>query len=118
MAIVGERIKARRKELQLSQRDLAERMGYSNHSTITRIEAGKVDLPQSRIMQFAEALGTTPGHLMGLDAEPEDLGSLAATVLADPAILNMMQEYMTLSEADKFMVRTLVSSLAAKNKKD
>ena len=118
MAMVGERIKARRKELQMSQRDLAERMGYSNHSTITRIEAGKVDLPQSRIVQFADALGVTPGHLMGWDAEPEDLGAIAAQVLMDPAVLSMMQDYMTLSEKDKFMVRTLVESLAAKTKKD
>lgn len=118
MTIVGEKIKARRKELQMSQRELAERTGYSNHSTITRIEAGKVDLPQSRIAQFAEVLGTTPGHLMGWDMEPEELGGLAAEVLMDPAVTNMMQEYMELSEADKFMVRTLVSSLAAKNKKD
>ena len=29
-----------------------------------------------------------------------------------------MQDYMTLSEKDKFMVRTLVESLAAKTKKD
>lgn len=119
MAIkIGERIKARRQELKISQRELASRMGYTDHTTITRIEAGKVDPPQSRIAQFAKALGTTPGHLLGWDAEPEDLGAMAAQVLADPADLNMMQEYRGLSEADRFMVRSLVSSLAAKNKKD
>lgn len=118
MAMVGTRIKARRQELHMSQRDLADRMGYSNHSTIARIEAGKVDLPQSRIVQFADTLGVTPGHLMGWDAEPEDLGAIAAQVLMDPAVLSMMQDYMTLSEKDKFMVRTLVESLAAKTKKD
>ncbi len=119
MAIkIGERIKARRQELKISQRELASRMGYTDHTTITRIEAGKVDPPQSRIAQFAKALGTTPGHLMGWDAEPEDLGAVAAQVLADPAVLNMMQEYNGLSPADQFMVRSLVSSLAAKNKKD
>lgn len=116
MTIVGTRIKARRKELQLSQRELAEKMGYQNHSTITRIEAGKVDLPQSRIMQFAEVLGTTPGHLMGRDAEPEDLGAMAAQVLLDPAVLTMMEQYMSLSESDQFTVRTLVASLAEKKK--
>ena len=118
MAIIGERIKARRRELHWSQRDLAERMGYSNHSTITRIEAGKVDLPQSRIAQFATVLGTTPAHLLGWDAEPEDLGAVAAGVLTDPALLSMVQDFQTLSEADKFTVRTLVESLAAKTKKD
>lgn len=115
---IGSRIKSRRQELKMSQRELASRMGYTDHTTITRIEAGKVDPPQSRIAQFAKALGTTPGHLMGWDAEPEDLGAMAARVLADPAKLTMLQEFDTLSAADQFMVRSLVSSLAAKNKKD
>lgn len=39
---IGERIKKRRTELELSQRDLAAKMGYSHHSTIARIEAGTV----------------------------------------------------------------------------
>ena len=60
---IGEKIKLRRKELRWSQRDLAERMGY-NHSTITRIETGKIDIPQSRIVQFAEVLHTDISYLM------------------------------------------------------
>lgn len=62
---IGERIKARRVEMKLSQRELSQRMGYSNHSTVARIEAGKVDIPQSRIVQFAEVLNTSVAHLMG-----------------------------------------------------
>ena len=111
-------IKELRKAAKMTQEELARRTGYTDRSSIARIEKGEIDLPQSKIAAFAEALGTTPGHLMGWDAEPEDLGAIAAQVLADPAVLNMMQEYNTLSTADQFMVRTLVSSLAAKNKKD
>lgn len=118
MTIVGTRIKARRKELQLSQRELAEKMGYQNHSTITRIEAGKVDLPQSRISQFAEVLDTTPAHLLGWDAEPEDLGAMAAQVLTDPGLLQLVQDYLSISEADQYTARLVVSSMAAKTKKD
>ena len=113
-----ENIKTMRKAAKITQEELARRTGYTDRSSIARIEKGEVDLPQSKIKQFAEALGTTPGHLMGWDAEPEDLGAIAAHVLMDPAVLSMMQDYMTLSEKDKFMVRTLVESLAAKTKKD
>ena len=60
---IGEKIKLRRKELRWSQRDLAEKMGY-NHSTITRIETGKIDIPQSRIVQFADVLHTDISYLM------------------------------------------------------
>lgn len=117
-ATIGARIKARRQELKMTQRELAARMGYKDHTTITRTEAGKVDLPQSRIAQFAEVLGVTPGHLMGWDAEPEDLGAVAAQVLMEPGTLAMVQDYLLLDEADQYTVRVLVASLAAKNKKD
>lgn len=66
---IGERIKARRQELGLTQRDLAKRMGYTDHTTITRAEAGKVDLPLSRVSQFAEALRVSPSYLMGWEDE-------------------------------------------------
>ena len=53
---IGERIKAKRIEMGWSQRELAKRMNYQNHSTVTKIEAGKVDLPQTRLEQFAKVL--------------------------------------------------------------
>lgn len=111
---IGDRIKARRTELRLSQRELATRLGYTDHTTLTRIEAGKVDLPQSRIVKFAEVLGVTPGYLMGWEQEPEDFGALAAEVLKDPALLRLVQEFTKLSSTDQATVSALVSSLATK----
>lgn len=111
---IGSRIKQRRNELKLSQRELAARLGYTDHTTLTRIEAGKVDLSQSKVMQFAEVLGVTPAYLMGWEREPEDLGAVAAKVLKDPELLQVVQNYLKLSEADRATVGALVSSLAIK----
>lgn len=58
-------IKKRRIELELTQSDLAEKLGYADKSMIAKIEKGIVDLPQSKIVSFAEALETTPAALMG-----------------------------------------------------
>ena len=113
---IGARIKARRKELKMSQREMAAKLGYTDHTTLTRIEAGKVDLPQSRIVKIAKVLGVTPGYIMGWEQEPEDLGALAATVLKDPALLRLVQNFTKLSEADRAMVSALVDSLAEKKK--
>ena len=113
---IGERIKARRKELKMSQREMAARLGYTDHTTLTRIEAGKVDLPQSRIVKIAEVLGVTPGYIMGWEQEPEELGALAAAVVTDPSVLHLVQNFMRLSEADRATVSTLVDSLAKKKK--
>lgn len=111
---IGARIKARRNELKLSQRELAARLGYNDHTTLTRIEAGKVDLSQSRLVQFADVLGVSVGYLMGWEQEPEEYGALAAEVLKDPALLQLVQNYIKLSEADRATVSALVASLAIK----
>lgn len=115
---IGARIKARRQELKMTQRELAARMGYTDHTTITRIEAGKSDPPQSRVAQFAKVLGVTPGHLMGWDQEPEELADVAARVLLDPDLLKMVEQYLQLSEQDQYAVRLMVSSMSQKEKAD
>lgn len=113
---IGSRIKARRQELKMTQREMAARLGYTDHTTLTRIEAGKVDLPQSRIVKIAEVLGVTPGYIMGWEQEPEDAGALAATVLKDPGLLQLVKDYSTLADADRAAVAALVASLAEKKK--
>lgn len=59
-------IKSRRLELDMTQSELAQKMGYADKSMIAKIEKGAVDLPQSKIIAFAKVLQTTPGELMGL----------------------------------------------------
>lgn len=113
---IGSRIKARRTELGLSQRELAVRLGYNDHTTLTRIEGGKVDLPQSRLVKIAEVLGVTPGFLMGWEQEPEEAGALAAKMLQDPAAFRLLQNFLTLSQSDRQTVSALVDSLAEKKK--
>ena len=66
---IGEKIKQRRIELDWSQRDLAKKMGYSDNSTLARIEQGKVDVNQAKIEQFAEVLGVSIAYLMDWEEE-------------------------------------------------
>ena len=47
-----------------SQEQLALKVGYADKTSIAKIEAGKVDLPQSKIIAFANALNTTTSFLM------------------------------------------------------
>jgi transcriptional regulator with XRE-family HTH domain len=78
---IGEKIKQRRIELKWSQRDLAAKMDYSNHSTIGRIESGAVDIPQSRIVQFAEVLGVTVAYLMDWEEVQKNNNAIADIVI-------------------------------------
>ena len=61
---IGEKIRNRRMELGWSQRDLADKMGYTNNSTIAKIEQGKTDVTQSRVIQFSKVLGVSIAYLM------------------------------------------------------
>ena len=60
-----EKIKALRVQRKISQEQLAKLTGYSDRSTIAKIERGKIDLSEHKIKIFAQALGTTPAYLMG-----------------------------------------------------
>ena len=65
------RIKTRRQELGLTVEELANRMGYKDKSSISKIENGKADIPQSKVEAFAKALETTTAYLIGIDEEKE-----------------------------------------------
>ena len=66
---IGDMIKKRREELGMTQEELAEKLGYKSRSSINKIESGINDLPQSKIVEFAKVLKTTPSYLMGWEDE-------------------------------------------------
>ena len=69
MAKIGDNIAARRKELGLTQDQLAEKMGYKTRSTISRIESGANEVPAGNIAKFAQVLETTKDLLIGKKEE-------------------------------------------------
>lgn len=64
---MGEKIKARRLELGMSQEELAHKIGYASKSSINKIEVGERELRQTKIKQVAEVLDVSPLYLI----EPE-----------------------------------------------
>lgn len=119
---VGKNILAARKRLGITQEELASRVGYKTKSAINKIELGIRDLPQKKIAAFADALGVTPGYLMGWEEKPAEelqgMGALAADVLLNPRIMEIVQDLLVLSDGDQETVRALVAALAAKTKKE
>ena len=74
MSTIGSNIRNRRIELSMTQEELAKKLGYKSKSTINKIELGINDIPQSKIVQFADALDTTASFLMGwTEATPEEI---------------------------------------------
>lgn len=59
------RIKNTRREKGLTQDELAKAVGYTSRAMISQIEKGQINLPQSKIVEIAKALGVTPAYLVG-----------------------------------------------------
>lgn len=72
--MIGERIKQRRLELNMSQDELAKRMGYKSRSSINKIELTSRGVPQNKIKEFAKVLNTSIGYLM--EDDEEDLNTI------------------------------------------
>ena len=75
-----ERIKHRREELNMTQEELSNILGYKSRSTIAKIEKGENDITQTKIKAFADALRTTTKYLMGDDAEQPPAPALALAI--------------------------------------
>ena len=74
---IGDRIKNRREQLEMSQDELARRLGYKSRSSINKIENDASGLPQSKIAAIAAALQTTPAYIMGWEEMQQKHSTLA-----------------------------------------
>ena len=76
MMSIGIKIKEARLIRQMTQEELAHKVGYTSRSAINKIEMGKVDIPATRISALANALGVSEKWLLDLDDEDADLSTL------------------------------------------
>lgn len=74
MSTIGDRIKARREALGMTQEELADLLGYRGKSSVSKLESGQGDPGQSKVLAFARALKTTPAYLMGWVEDPMPTG--------------------------------------------
>ena len=73
---IGDRIKNRRLELNMTQDELAKKLGYKTRGSVTKIECGYQNLTQPKIVAMAKALDTTPAYLMGWE---DNMGTTTTT---------------------------------------
>ena len=102
---VGQRIRARRLELHLSQDELAKLAGYKSRSSINKIEQGKNDIPQTKIQDIATALSTTVAYIMG--AEP-NIPTPDVAVDASEKELSLLKKYRRLDDVGKATVDAVI----------
>ena len=116
MLELHENIRARRVALNMTQQELAKKLGYKSTSTIAKIESGENDIPQAKIAAFAAALDTTPAELMGLQIitigpdEPDD--TVTVTIAKDkPELEEAIKRLDGLSEKRLKNVLAIVNAI-------
>lgn len=109
---MGLKIKHLRENKKLSQSELATLVGYKDKTAIAKVEAGKVDLPQSKISAFARELNTTTSYLFS--DEPEDVYSEDSVL--PPDVRAAARGMMDLSEEDKKSAIDMINFLSKRGK--
>ena len=89
---IGDNIRTYRRQRGLNQTELAQLLGYTDRSSIAKIETGKVDISQTKLRQMAQIFDVTVEQLLGLE-QPQTrqipiLGTIAcgAPILAQEHI--------------------------------
>ncbi len=78
-AAIGQRIKEKRKEAGLNQKELAAKVGLSEAS-VSKYEHGKVeDATHNMLNKFADVLGVSIAWLLGLEEKQKENASLLST---------------------------------------
>lgn len=100
---IGERIRARRKEIGMSADELGKRLG-KDRSTVFRYEKGDIEkVPIDILEPIAKALNTTPAALMGWEEVQKNNDVIADIIIrlrTDSDFFNVVSKLNEL-ESDK-----------------
>ena len=103
---VGSRIKQLRKNLELTQQQLADKVGVT-YIQIGRYETGKSNASADVLQKIANALNSTTDFLMsGGNAEQ----------LNDKELLQQFKEVEQLPQEDKYLIKTFIDAFLTKRK--
>jgi transcriptional regulator with XRE-family HTH domain len=89
---IGARVRARRRSLNMSQSDLADRLGVS-FQQVQKYERGANRISGSTLVAASRALQTTVSWLVGQDAHESAPPDEAFTALMTPGALEILEAY-------------------------
>ena len=75
--LFGARVRHYREKAGLTQKQLADKLGYTTHTSIYKIECGDNSIPLSKLPDFCVALGVDPFDLLGLTEKDKQMQVIA-----------------------------------------
>jgi len=113
---VGEKIRARRRELNMTMDDLGRAVGVQR-SAINKYEKGMVELTASKISALAKALNVPIFYLLDDDPEDSDQDILEA-LHQDPDLRLLFDRARRMSDTDKKTMLAVSASILHELKRD
>lgn len=114
---IGDRIKQRREELNLSQEELAHKLGLRGRSSVSKVEKTGDRMTSTLIKAYADALECTPAYLMGFEDTSYETkfsfenASLIGKIRNDKELTDALKVYFSLSEDKKKYAVNLIKML-------
>lgn len=113
---IGERIKQRRKELDMTVEELAKRLG-KNRATVYRYENGEIEnLPTPILEPIAKALSTTPAYLLGWEENLDTETDFIAELFKDKKSVEYVKKLLSLSQRGKDAVYEMIDFQSSKER--
>jgi transcriptional regulator with XRE-family HTH domain len=106
--MIGARMRTRRRQLALSQSDLADRLGVS-FQQVQKYERGANRVAASTLLTAAQVLGTSISWLVGEEVSGRDDDEDVFRALARPGALEVLQAFNAIADP---RVRAALLSLA------
>lgn len=108
---IGQKIKEARLEKGMTQEELGKIVGLQK-SAIAKYENGRVvNIKRSTLQKLALALDLRGSDLI-IENDPKEAATLHARVLMDTELMLSIEQYYTLDDDKKRMVRDLIRTLA------
>jgi transcriptional regulator with XRE-family HTH domain len=95
---IGARMRTRRRQIGLSQSDLAERLGVS-FQQVQKYERGANRVAASTLLTAAQALGTSVAWLVGEESSGRDDDEDVFRALSRPGALEILQAFNAIPDA-------------------
>lgn len=113
---IGNRIRKRRKEMNLSVEELARLLG-KNRATVYRYENGDIEnLPTTILEPIAKALNTTPTYLMGWETALESNADFIHELFRDTDAIIHIKKLSVLNLQSRHSVYDMIDFLIQRDK--
>ena len=105
--IFGENLRKLRIAKGITQDELAKKLGYTNRSSINKIEVGGRDMPRSKIELAAKILGVSPLELF----KNSPIDDEVIDTIVDDQLTIITEKYEQLNESNRMRLSAYIQAL-------